>query len=387
MSNSLDFTQKATVLVVDDTLDNLTLMAGLLKDLYKVKIANSGEKAIKFTQSESPPDLILLDIMMPGMSGYDVCKILKDDPKTRHIPIIFLTAMTATEDEKKGLEMGAADFITKPINPPIVLTRVASQLQVKAAADFLKDQNAYLEAEVAKRTEELSAVQDVTIMAMASLAETRDSDTGNHIRRTQYYVKAVAEKLSTHYRFRDYLSGKAIDTLFKSAPLHDIGKVGIPDRILLKPGKFTPEEFDIMKSHTSLGRDAIVRAEEQLNLKVDFLNCAKEIAYYHQEKWNGSGYPTGASGDAIPISARLMAVADVYDALISRRVYKDGMPHEKAVGIIVEGKGSHFDPDIVDALLELQDEFRAIALRDADTDHDMEEKARQLALQVGTAAA
>ncbi len=387
MSHPLDFTQKATVLVVDDTLDNLTLMAGLLKDLYKVKIANSGEKAIKFTQSDSPPDLILLDIMMPGMSGYDVCKILKDDPKTRHIPIIFLTAMTATEDEKKGLEMGAADFITKPINPPIVMTRVATQLQVKAAADFLKDQNAYLEAEVAKRTEELSAVQDVTIMAMASLAETRDSDTGNHIRRTQYYVKALAEKLSTHYRFRDYLSGKAIDTLFKSAPLHDIGKVGIPDRILLKPGKFTPEEFEIMKSHTSLGRDAIVRAEQQLNLKVDFLNCAKEIAYYHQEKWNGSGYPTGASGDAIPISARLMAVADVYDALISRRVYKDGMTHEKAVGILVEGKGSHFDPDIVDAFLALQDEFRAIALRYADTDHDMEEKARQLALQVGTPAA
>jgi putative two-component system response regulator len=377
--DSLDFTQKPVVLVVDDTADNLSLMAGLLKDTYRVKVANSGEKALKIVQGDSPPDLILLDIMMPGMSGYEVCQLLKSSDATRCIPIIFLTAMTAVEDEKKGLELGAADFITKPISPPIVMARVATQLQVKAAADFLRDQNAYLENEVAKRTAELSAVQDVTIMAMASLAETRDSDTGNHIRRTQYYVKVLAEKLSTHPRFRSYLTTSAIDTLFKSAPLHDIGKVGIPDRILLKPGKFTQEEFEIMKSHTTLGRDAIVRAEQQLNLKVDFLNCAKEIAYFHQEKWDGSGYPTGASGDAIPISARLMALADVYDALISRRVYKEGMPHERAAAIIVEGRGTHFDPDMVDAFVDLQDEFRAIALQYADTDDDLVVKAAQMA--------
>jgi putative two-component system response regulator len=161
--------------------------------------------------------------------------------------------------------------------------------------------------------------------------------------------------------------------------LHDIGKVGIPDRILLKPGKFTPDEFEIMKSHTTLGRDAILRAEEQLNLKVDFLNCAKEIAYFHQEKWDGSGYPTGVSGDAIPLSARLMALADVYDALISRRVYKEGMPHEKAAAIIVEGRGTHFDPDMVDAFVDIQEELRAIALRYADTDDDLEVKAAQMA--------
>jgi putative two-component system response regulator len=379
VSDPLDFTQKPVVLVVDDTADNLSLMAGLLKDTYRVKVANSGEKALKIVQGDSPPDLILLDIMMPGMSGYEVCQLLKSSNATRNIPIIFLTAMTAVEDEKKGLELGAADFITKPISPPIVMARVATQLQVKAAADFLRDQNAYLENEVAKRTAELSAVQDVTIMAMASLAETRDSDTGNHIRRTQYYVKVLAEKLSTHPRFRSYLTTSAIDTLFKSAPLHDIGKVGIPDRILLKPGKFTPEEFEIMKSHTTLGRDAIVRAEQQLNLKVDFLNCAKEIAYFHQEKWDGSGYPTGASGDAIPISARLMALADVYDALISRRVYKEGMPHEKAAAIIVEGRGTHFDPDMVDAFVDLQDVFRAIAMQYADTDDDLIAKAAQMA--------
>jgi putative two-component system response regulator len=378
LADSLDFTQKPTILVVDDTPDNLSLMSGLLKDRYRVKVANNGEKAIKIVQSDSPPDLILLDIMMPGLSGYDVCQTLKDDPKSRHIPIIFLTAMTATDDEKKGLELGAVDFITKPVNPPIVLARVATQLQVKAAADFLKDQNAYLETEVAKRTKELTAIQDVTILAMASLAETRDNDTGNHIRRTQYYLQLLANSLKTHARFTSFLSDHTIQMLFKSAPLHDIGKVGIPDRILLKPGRFEPHEFEIMKTHCRLGRDAIQHAEDQLGLEVEFLKFAKEIAYGHQEKWDGSGYPEGLAGDAIPISARLMAVADVYDALISRRVYKEGMPHAKAVSIIAKGRGTHFDPDIVDAFMALTDQFQAVAQRYADSDEDLAHKAATL---------
>jgi putative two-component system response regulator len=375
LSDSLDFTQKPIILVVDDTPDNLSLMSGLLKDRYRVKVANNGEKAIKIVQSESQPDLILLDIMMPGLSGYDVCQILKSDPNSRHIPIIFLTAMTGTDDEKKGLELGAVDFITKPVNPPIVMARVATQLQVKAAADFLKDQNAYLETEVAKRTKELAAIQDVTILAMASLAETRDNDTGNHIRRTQYYLQLLANALKTHARFSSFLSDHTIQMLFKSAPLHDIGKVGIPDRILLKPGRFEPHEFEIMKTHCKLGRDAIQHAEDQLGLEVEFLKYAKEIAYGHQEKWDGSGYPEGLAGDDIPISARLMAVADVYDALISRRVYKEGMPHAKAVGIIAEGRGTHFDPDIVDAFMALTDEFQAVAQCYADSDEDLAHKA------------
>lgn len=312
---------------------------------------------------------------MPGLSGYEVCQILKANVATRDIPIIFLTAMTATEDEKKGLEMGAADFITKPVNPPIVLARVAAQLQVKAAADFLKDQNAYLDAEVTRRGRELAAIQDVTILAMASLAETRDNDTGNHIRRTQHYLKLLADHLKTHDRFQFFLSDHVIGILFKSAPLHDIGKVGIPDRILLKPGRFEPHEMEVMKTHCKLGRDAIQHAEDQLGLEVEFLKFAKEIAYGHQEKWDGSGYPEGLAGDAIPISARLMAVADVYDALISRRVYKEGMPHEKAVRIIAEGRGTHFDPDMVDAFIELAPQFQAIAQRFADSDDELAAKA------------
>jgi putative two-component system response regulator len=386
MEFELDFVEKPTVLVVDDTPDNLSLMSGLLKDLYKVKVANNGEKALKVAMSDMPPDLILLDIMMPGMDGYEVCERLKAEPRTRSIPVIFLTAKAEVDDEKRGLELGAVDYLTKPVSPPIVMARVKNHLALKAHADFLRDKSDFLETEVSKRTAEVMAIQDVTILAMASLAETRDSDTGNHIRRTQFYVKALAERLRGHVRFAATLTPYYITMLFKSAPLHDIGKVGIPDRILLKPGRFTPDEFEIMKTHTTLGRDAIRHAEESLGTQVDFLSMAKEIAYGHQEKWDGSGYPLGLAGDAIPISARLMAIADVYDALISRRVYKEGMPHEKAVEIITEGRGTHFDPDITDAFLEIREEFRAIARRYADSDADMARKKEQLDRYVAPSA-
>lgn len=315
MTQALDFTSKPTVLVVDDLPDNLTLMSKLLKDEYKVKVANHGEKALKIALSDHPPDLILLDIMMPDMDGYEVCSRLKANPASWNISIIFLTAKAEVEDERRGLELGAVDYITKPISPPIVLARVAAHLQLKASADFLRDKAAFLESEVAKRTRELQAIQDVTILVMASLAETRDNETGNHIRRTQHYVRALAQHLRSHPFWAVRLTDAYIDTLYKSAPLHDIGKVGIPDRILLKPGRLTPEEFEVMKTHPVLGRDAIEHAEKQLGMTVDFLACAKEIAYSHQEKWDGSGYPEGLAGTDIPLSARLMALADVYDAL------------------------------------------------------------------------
>ncbi len=382
--STLDFTQKPTVLVVDDTPDNLSLVSSLLRDDYIVRVANNGEKALRIATSEQPPDLILLDIMMPGMDGYEVCKRLKEDPRSRDIRVIFLTAKSEVEDERKGFKLGAVDYITKPISPPILQERIKTHLALKAAADFLLDQNHYLEREVARRTQELAAIQDVTILAMASLAETRDTDTGNHIRRTQFYMKALAQQLQNHPRFKHYLNDANIAMLFKSAPLHDIGKVGIPDRILLKPGRYEPEEFEVMKRHTILGREAIEHAESSLGIKVGFLRTAKEIAMSHHEKWDGSGYPEALKGDAIPISARLMALADVYDALISRRVYKDGMPHDKAVAIIIDGRGSHFDPDVLDAFLAIQDEFQAIAARFADTDKDLQTKAAILSLVQGS---
>jgi putative two-component system response regulator len=363
--------ERPTILVVDDTPENLTVLSDLLKDTYRVLLAKNGEKALKLA-TENKPEIILLDIMMPDMDGHEVCRRLKADAATCTIPIIFLTAMQAPEDETKGLELGAVDFITKPFNPAILLARVATHLKLKTYSDFL-------EREVAERTRELAAIQDVTILAMASLAETRDNETGNHIRRTQHYIRILARRASGMPRYHSQLDEAMIETLFKSAPLHDIGKVGIPDRILLKPGHFEPAEFEIMKTHTTLGRKAIEHAEEQLGIEVGFLRTAKEIAQSHQEKWDGSGYPEGLSGDAIPLSARLMAVADVYDALISRRVYKEGMPHDQAIGIIKAGRGSHFDPDLVDLFMGLANEFRAIAERYGDSDADMAHKARQAA--------
>lgn len=369
---------KPQVLVVDDTPDNLALMSDLLRDTCKVRVANSGERALRLLANGPLPDLILLDIMMPGMDGYEVIRQLKANPLTRDIPVLFLTAKSEVEDERIGLELGAVDYLTKPVSHAILQARVKIHLALKTQADFLRDHSAFLEAEVARRTREVLAVQDVTIHALASLAETRDNETGNHIRRTQHYVRVLAQQLSTHPRFAAKLTESYIRGLFKSAPLHDIGKVGIPDSILLKPGKLTEAEFEIMKTHTTLGRDALERAEKELGSTVDFLSIAKDIAHGHQEKYDGSGYPLGLAGDAIPLAARLMAVADVYDALISRRVYKEPFSHEKSVGIMQEGRGKHFDPDVFDAFLKLQEEFQQIAARYADTEADIEEKRHAL---------
>lgn len=316
------------------------------------------------------PDLMLLDIMMPGMDGYEVCRQLKAETVTRDIPVIFLTARNDAEDEQQGLELGAADYIVKPFSSAIVMARVANQLAMKGVADFLRDQNQYLEQEVFRRTEEVRTIQEVTILALASLAETRDSATGNHLRRTQQYVRLLARQLKGHPRFAGQLTDQTSAILYRSAPLHDIGKVGVPDRILLKPGALTPEEFEIMKSHTVIGVEAIEHAEHSLGTSVECLRIAKDIIRHHQEKWDGSGYPDGLAGEAISVYARLMAVADVYDALISRRVYRQGMDHDRVVQIIRDGSNSHFDPDVVTAFLELQDEFRAVARQFADTEND-----------------
>ncbi len=369
----LNLTNKATILIIDDSPSNLALMGRLLHQ-YKVKVANNGVKGLHIARSDAPPDLILLDIMMPEMDGYEVCQQLKTDPRTHDIPVIFLTAKAQLEDEQQGFELGAADYITKPISPSIMLARVKSHLALKSAADFLRDKNDFLEKEVNRRVEQIMAIHDVTIQVITSLAETRDLETGNHIRRTQLYVKALAEKLSLHPRFAAELTEHEIKLIYKSAPLHDIGKVGIPDSILLKTGRFTPEEFEIMKTHTTLGYNAIEKAERQLGMKVGFLRIAKQMTLSHQEKWDGSGYPQGLAGNDIPLAARLMAVADVYDALISHRPYKDEMSHEEALDIMFKGRGTHFDTDILDVFMENHEIMKSIAMHFADTDEDLEAK-------------
>jgi putative two-component system response regulator len=356
-----DKRHKATILIVDDSPDNIALLSSLLKDAYRVKVAVSGQKALELASGNGPPDLILLDIVMPGMDGYEVCERLKAAPATAGIPVIFLTAKTEVDDERRGLELGAVDYIAKPPSPAIVLARVETQLRLKEAQDFLADKNAFLEAEVTRRTREIGIIQDVTMVALGSLAETRDNETGNHIRRTQHYIKLLAELMSGHPRFMAQLEGPVIELLYKSAPLHDIGKVGIPDRILKKPGKLDPEEFEIMKTHTTIGRDSIIAAERCLESPDSFLAFAREIAWSHHEKWNGTGYPRGLSGDDIPMAGRLMAIPDVYDALISARVYKPSFPHAVAVEIITTGSGVQFDPDIAAAFAANADRFKKIA--------------------------
>ena len=361
--------QSPLILVVDDAPDSIEPIVQCLQRAgFRTRIATNGERALDLAASPPLPDLILLDITMPDRNGYEVCRALMNDPLTASIPVIFLTIRNEEVDEQRGFDAGAVDYITKPISPPLVLTRIRNHLTLKAASDFLRDRNAYLEQEVLRRMRELALIQDATIVAMASLAETRDNETGNHIRRTQMYVRSLARHLQSHPRFTGQLSDADIELIYKSAPLHDIGKVGIPDRILLKPGRLTAEEFEVMKTHTTLGRDAISKAEALFGIGGSFLRFAKEIAYSHQEKWDGSGYPLGLSGEHIPLSARLMAVADVYDALISPRVYKPAFSHEQAVNEMSLGRGSHFDPDILDAFLVLQDEFHSIAQRFADND-------------------
>lgn len=362
------------VLIVDDSAAIRALIRSLLQSDYSTMEASQGGEAIAIATGPRKPDLILLDIVMPDMDGYATIEVLQANPLTADIPVIFLTAKTSEENEKRGLAMGAVDYITKPICPSLLLARVHNHLMLKGARDFLKSQNSYLETEVQRRTAELTEVQKATIMAMASLAETRDSDTGNHLHRTQYYVLALAKRLQSNPRFSASLDDRSIDAIYQSAPLHDIGKVGIPDHILLKPGRLTPEEFEIMKTHTVIGRDVIIAAERLITASDTFLSTARHITYCHHEKWDGSGYPLGLAGEDIPMAARLMALADVYDALISRRIYKEAIPHDMATAIILEGRGAHFDPDIVDAFLDVQNQFCEIAIRFSDSDEALRRK-------------
>ena len=363
----------STILIVDDTAENLSILVDILQPNYRVLATTSGAACLKIASSAPIPDLILLDVIMPDMDGYEVLFNLHQNPVTRDIPVIFLTALTTAANEESGLKLGAVDYITKPITPSLVLARVRTQIEAKHARDWMKNQNAILEAEVKKRMHENNLIQRVSIRALAHLAETRNLETGNHILRTQGYMQRLATGLMQHPRFATILDDRYIDLLTQSAPLHDIGKVGIPDHILLKPGKHSPEEWAIMKTHAKLGSDAIEQAERDIDMHPAFLSAAKEIAHWHHEKWDGSGYPDGLAKDAIPVSARLMAIADVFDALISPRTYKPAIPFNQARDMIAAERGKHFDPDMVDAFLAGFEDFVAIAKHYLDTEQAAKE--------------
>jgi putative two-component system response regulator len=355
--------ETSTILVVDDAPANVRVLADLLHPAYHVRVATSGQRALEIAATAPFPDLILLDVMMPRLSGFDVLERLRASPATREIPVIFVTAMDGTADEERGLQSGAVDYLTKPIRPAIVLARVRTHLELKRARDRLHDQNVWLETEVARRMADNQLIQDASIHALASLAEMRDPETGNHLRRTQEYVRTLAKELSRKPAHSALLTPETIATMAKSATLHDIGKIGIPDQILLKPAKLSAHEWEIMKTHAALGGEAIRRAQREGETSVEFLTHASEIAQNHHERWNGSGYPNGLVGAAIPLSARIMALADVFDALLSRRPYKAPFSVEETRRHIVGARDTHFDPDVVDAFLAVETEMFAIAER------------------------
>ncbi len=358
--------EKPVVLIVDDTPDNITLFNEILKNEYQVKVATNGERALEIALN-ARPDIILLDVMMPVMDGYETCRRLKQDVQLSDIPILFLTARSNEEDEKKGFMVGAADYIIKPVSPAILTARIKTQLTLKRARDILADQNRFLDEEVQRRTRDISTVQEASIIALAALAEIRDNETGQHLQRVKLYIQLLAEELARREKYATLLTPDYIRVIAISSPLHDIGKVGIPDEVLLNPANLTAGEYEIMKRHPILGRDAIACAEKMLGASQTFLSCAREIAYTHHEKWDGTGYPQGLSGESIPLPARLMALADAYDTLTSRRVYKEAVFHEEAVSRIRKDSGTHFDPEIVEAFLAVKAQFQMIAEKNADS--------------------
>lgn len=321
-------TAQQTILIVDDTPDNIDVLAEVLAPHYQTKIALNGEKALKIAAGEHKPDLILLDIMMPGISGYDVCQRLKRNSDTHGIPIIFVTAMNDMEDEKKGLEMGAVDYITKPINPAIVLARVRTHLA-------LYDQTRELERLVALRTAELEKTRSQIIRRLGRAAEFKDNETGNHVIRMSHYARLTAQATG--------MSAAQVEILFHAAPMHDVGKIGIPDNILLKPGKLDEVEWEVMRQHPAMGAEIIGDHKDEL------LQAARCVAITHHEKWDGSGYPNGLKGEEIPIFGRIVAIADVFDALTTARPYKKAWTVEAALEMIEEGAGKHFDPGLMPA--------------------------------------
>lgn len=342
------------ILIVDDNKANLTMAREALVDVYDVSLVISGQQALQFLGKRTT-DLILLDINMPEMNGIETMKRIKEDSRWEKIPVIFLTADTNSETEIECLDLGAVDFIAKPFVPKIMLSRIARTLE-------LEEYRVGLEAAVKKKTQQIQKIQQKVISGFANIIENRDDFTGQHVKRTSAYVRVIAQELKDRGMFSNILDdeGHYLENMCKAAPLHDIGKIVISDTILCKPGRLTDEEFEIMKTHTVTGEKILEDTLKGIE-KESYLNLAKDVAMYHHEKWNGSGYPAGLSGEAIPLCARVMAIADVFDALISKRCYKEAMSYDQAFQIMEESVGTHFDPQIGRIFLEIRSKIEEIS--------------------------
>jgi putative two-component system response regulator len=351
--------EKKTVFLVDDNVTNLTLGKNALSGHYNVFTLNSGPRLLKMLE-KNIPDMILLDVDMPEMDGYEVIKALKSNGATAHIPVIFLTAKTDGESELEGLSLGAIDYIMKPFTPMLLLKRIEVHMLVESQKKELVEYNKNLEGMVEEKTKMVVELKNAILRTMAELVECRDDVTGGHIERTQNYLGILINALQKHGVYANEISNWDIGLVIQSAQLHDVGKIAIKDDILQKPGKLTPGEFEEIKAHTTFGEKVIDRIREKTTEQT-FLDHARVLVSAHHEKWDGSGYPRGLKGTEIPLLGRLMAIVDVYDALVSERPYKKAFSHEEAAETILNGKGTHFDPALVDLFIKISDEFKAAA--------------------------
>ncbi|MDR1812864.1 MAG: response regulator [Candidatus Fibromonas sp.] len=356
--------ERKTVFLVDDNATNLTVGKAALAEHYKVLTLDSGERLLKVLE-KNIPDLILLDIEMPEMNGYETIKAIKSKKETENIPVIFLTAKSDGDSELEGLSLGAIDYITKPFSPPLLLKRIEVHLLVESQKLELRKYNDHLQEMVEEKTRSVVKLQDAILKTMIELIERRDYSTGGHIERTTLYLNILLKAMQKDKLLAEKISSWNLDLVMRSAQLHDVGKIAIKDSILQKPGRLTPEEFEEIKKHTVVGEEIIEEIKKN-SAEQAFLEHAGIFAASHHERWDGSGYPRGLKGENIPLQGRLLAIADVYDALVSERPYKKALTHEKAVDIIVEGKGTHFDPSLVDLFLSVSDEFKNIVLPDGD---------------------
>ncbi|WP_273266508.1 response regulator [Flexistipes sinusarabici] len=351
--------ETTNIMLVDDTPENLKYLEDILQDQgYNTAAFPSGAMALR-AADRTPPDLILLDIMMPEMDGFEVCHKLKEDEKLKEIPVIFISALDDTTNKVRAFFEGGVDYVTKPFQQEEVLSRIKTHLNLRRSQQELQKYSLHLEELVDEKVKEISESQVATIHALSSLAEHRDDDTGQHIRRTQHFCKLLAEQLRKNPKYSERVTDSFIYNIYCAAPLHDIGKVGIADNILLKPGKLTDDEFEIMKGHVMIGVRTLESVQKDYPNN-EFINMGVRLTKSHHEKWDGSGYPDGLSGEDIPLCGRIMAVVDVYDALRSKRPYKGPFPHEKAVEIIQKDTGTHFDPDVAEAFMTLEKEFARI---------------------------
>jgi putative two-component system response regulator len=349
------------ILVVDDVVENIHVLKEILKSEYHIIAARGGQEALKLIHAEEPPDLVLLDVMMPGMDGYEVCKQVQANPEARKIPIIFVTAMGEVADETHGLELGAVDYLIKPVSAPIVRARVHNHLELKHAREALERQNIILEEKVKERTRAIRETQQETLVRLMNASELRDTDTGLHIKRIQFYAELMAKKMN--------MGLLDAEELGLAATLHDLGKIGIPDSVLLKPGKLNAEEWAVMKKHPEIGAHCLEGSKSRL------LEQGRLIALHHHERWDGTGYPAGLKAEAISLAGCIVGLVDVFDALSTKRPYKEPWPIEKVLELIEEGKEKHFDPKLADILLSDYQEFMDIGSQLSDLKLDAMEGA------------